>query len=51
MHSIYKQGELPYLNVKMCPKCGNKLILKNSKYGTFVGCSNFPKCRYIKKDN
>ena len=25
MHSIYKQGELPYLNVKMCPKC-EKLV-------------------------
>ena len=33
----------------ICPKCGNELILKNGKYGTFVGCSNYPNCRYIKK--
>ena len=27
----------------------DELIEKNSKYGTFIGCSNFPKFRYIKK--
>ncbi len=32
-----------------CPKCGNQLIERNSKYGKFIGCSNYPKCRYIKK--
>ena len=30
----------------ICPKCGNKLVLRNSKHGTFIGCSNFPKCKY-----
>lgn len=33
----------------ICLKCGNKLIEKNGKYGRFVGCSNYPKCKYIKK--
>ncbi|WP_410770995.1 restriction endonuclease [Fontibacillus sp. BL9] len=32
-----------------CPKCGNKLILRNSAKGQFYGCSSFPKCRYMKK--
>ncbi|MFP7442658.1 NERD domain-containing protein [Bacillus infantis] len=32
-----------------CPKCGNSLSLKKGKYGTFYGCSNFPKCRYTNK--
>ena len=36
-------------NNMICPKCGNKLVLRNGKYGTFVGCSNYPNCRYIKK--
>ena len=36
-------------NKFICPRCGGELIEKNSKYGTFIGCSNFPKCRYIKK--
>ncbi|MBQ2872894.1 MAG: NERD domain-containing protein [Bacilli bacterium] len=34
----------------LCPKCGNQLVLKNGKYGTFVGCSNYPKCKYIKEN-
>ena len=33
----------------ICPKCRNKLVTKNGKYGKFVGCSNYPKCKYIKK--
>lgn len=32
-----------------CPKCGGELVTRNGKYGTFMGCSNFPKCRYIAK--
>lgn len=31
-----------------CPKCGAKLVLRNSKYGNFYGCSNYPKCKFIK---
>ena len=39
-------------NVKhgICPRCGGKLVLRNGKYGEFCGCSNYPKCRFIKKD-
>lgn len=29
-----------------CPKCGGILIERNGKYGTFIGCSNFPRCRF-----
>lgn len=31
-----------------CPAdgCGGRLIEKSGRYGPFVGCSNFPKCRY-----
>ncbi|KAA0967061.1 NERD domain-containing protein [Sporosarcina sp. ANT_H38] len=32
-----------------CPKCNSELSLKKGKYGSFYGCSNFPKCRYTKK--
>lgn len=32
-----------------CPKCGGKLIKRNGKYGDFIGCSNYPKCKYTKK--
>lgn len=33
-----------------CPKCGGNLKVKNGKYGKFVGCSNYPKCRYTRKE-
>ena len=34
----------------MCPDCGHELVERKSRFGTtFVGCSNYPKCRYIKK--
>ncbi len=32
-----------------CPECGAPLIIRKGPYGTFIGCSNYPKCRYIKK--
>ncbi len=46
-----------------CPKCGDKKVRKNSKnlpgqlvqregrYGLFISCSNYPKCKYIKQDD
>ena len=36
-------------NNMICPKCGNELVERNGKYGKFIGCSDFPKCKYIKK--
>lgn len=30
----------------ICPKCGGSLILRKGKYGEFLGCSNYPKCRF-----
>ena len=36
-------------NDMICPKCGGKLVKRSGKYGDFIGCSNYPKCKYIKK--
>ena len=33
----------------VCPRCGGTLVKRSGKYGAFMGCSNYPKCRYIKK--
>ncbi|MDD4053475.1 MAG: type I DNA topoisomerase [Bacilli bacterium] len=33
-----------------CPECGHPLVIRKSKYGEFVSCSNYPKCKYIKSD-
>ncbi len=35
---------------EMCPECGSDLVKRKSKYGEFVACSNYPKCKYIKKE-
>ena len=32
-----------------CPKCGAPLVIKEGKNGQFVGCSNFPECKYVQK--
>lgn len=32
--------------ISICPKCGKPLTEKNGKFGKFLGCSGFPKCRY-----
>ncbi len=40
---------------RVCPTCGNgRLSLKTGKFGAFIGCSNYPECRYtrpIAQDN
>ena len=33
-----------------CPECGSPLVIRKGKYGEFVACSNYPKCKYIKKE-
>ena len=31
-----------------CPKCGGQLVERTGKYGRFIGCSNYPKCKYTR---
>lgn len=33
----------------ICEKCGHKMLIREGKYGKFLGCSNFPKCKNIKQ--
>ena len=35
---------------EMCPNCGSPLVIKQSRYGKFVACSNYPECKYIKSN-
>jgi hypothetical protein len=30
----------------VCPKCGGTLRKRNGKFGDFLGCSNYPDCKY-----
>ena len=34
-----------------CPKCGSELLLRKGRYGEFIACSNFPKCKYTKNSD
>jgi DNA topoisomerase-1 len=49
--SIAKQ-KMPRVELKpeptgeMCPECGEPLLIKFGRYGKFIGCSGFPKCRH-----
>ena len=46
--NIASQKEL-VLTDEICPKCNtNKLAIRNGRYGKFIACSGFPKCKYIK---
>lgn len=35
---------------KACPRCGSPMVQKHGSRGPFVGCSAFPRCRYIAKE-
>ncbi len=43
---------------EMCPLCGEKkgksgggkLVVRQGKYGAFISCSRYPKCKFIKED-
>ena len=37
------------INKNICPRCKTgRLIVREGKYGKFIGCSNYPKCKYTK---
>lgn len=36
---------------KVCPRCGNNLMLRTGSKGKFYGCTSFPKCRYTENYN
>ena len=35
---------------EVCPNCNSPLVIRTGKYGKFVACSNYPTCKYIKKE-
>jgi len=47
------QEEIPKVNNgpepigRDCPLCGKPLVMRYGRYGQFIGCSDFPKCRHI----
>jgi len=51
VHLAEKQGfdsqPQTEMNLK-CPECGGNLVERDSKFGKFYGCSNYPKCKFTK---
>ncbi len=35
---------------EICPECGSDLVIRNGRFGAFTACSNYPTCKYIKKE-
>ncbi len=33
-----------------CPECGGDLVIRKGRYGTFIACSSYPTCKYVKKE-
>ena len=44
------EKKAPVSTGEQCPECGSDLVIRKGKYGEFVACSNYPTCKYIKKE-
>ena len=43
-----KEAEEPTIvEGRFCPKDGGQLVYKKGRYGKFIGCANYPKCKHI----
>ncbi len=34
---------------EICPECGGELVYRTGRFGKFISCGNFPKCRYTRQ--
>ena len=44
------QATYPIMTDELCPVCHKPLVIRLGKYGEFTACSNYPECKYIKKE-
>ena len=44
------EKQQPVETGEICPECSSPLVIRKGRYGEFVACSNYPECKYIKKD-
>ncbi|OHX13600.1 DNA topoisomerase I [Chromobacterium sphagni] len=43
-----EEAEAPtVIEGRVCPDCGGELHIKKGRYGKFIGCANYPKCKHI----
>ena len=39
---------VPKTLTELCPQCGSPLVEKTGRFGEFIACSNYPKCKFAK---
>ncbi|MCR5113930.1 MAG: type I DNA topoisomerase [Acholeplasmatales bacterium] len=44
------ESKYPIMTDEICPVCGHNLVIRKGRFGEFVSCSNYPACKYIKKE-
>ena len=44
------EKEKPEETGELCPECHSPLVIRKGKYGEFIACSDYPKCKYVKKE-
>ena len=47
-HSIFVEKEPPVVSDVKCDKCGAMMVIRDGRYGKFLACPNYPKCKNIK---
>jgi DNA topoisomerase-1 len=43
------EGSQPVPTGENCEQCGSLLVYRKGRFGPFIACSNYPRCRYTKK--
>ncbi|MBQ0101511.1 MAG: topoisomerase DNA-binding C4 zinc finger domain-containing protein, partial [Firmicutes bacterium] len=46
---VEKKVEEPEKIGEQCPECGADLVKRKSRFGEFIACLNYPKCRYTRE--
>jgi len=44
------EKEAPEQTGEICPECKEPLVIRKGRYGKFIACSNYPECKYVKKE-
>ena len=51
---VMKEGEAKAVGDtpldEKCPECGNNLVMKYGRFGQFTACSNYPNCKFVKRE-
>ncbi len=46
--TMQRQRIEPEKTGEKCPECGGDLVIREGRYGKFIGCSNYPTCKYTR---